>query len=51
MKVGDLVRSTDNEVHKHCGYGFVVEDHPTRSSKKGFVARLQRQNESSLDVY
>ena len=36
IKVGDLVRTTDNKVHKCCGYGFVVEDHPTRSSKKVF---------------
>jgi hypothetical protein len=34
MKVGDLVRSSDNKVHKHYGYGFVVEDHPMRPSKK-----------------
>ena len=36
MKVGDLVRSLDTEVHKHYGYGFVVEEHPTRPTKKVF---------------
>ena len=36
MKVGDLVRIPDNKVHKYYGYGLVVEDHPTRPSKKVF---------------
>lgn len=41
MKVGDLVRSQNDELHQKLGYGFVIEIVPNTTSVKIFWLRYK----------